>query len=51
MKYVIVVKNSSNDNLMVFEQDQFNDAIKYMESGSMLVSAFRIQLVEKGSRK
>ena len=51
MKYAIIVKNSSNDNLRVFEQDQFDDAIKYMESSAMLVSAFRIQLVEKGTKK
>lgn len=51
MKYAIVVKNTAGDNLRVFEQDEFDKALKYMESGGMLVSAYRIQLVEKGLTK
>lgn len=50
MKYSIIVQNERGDNLRVFDQDQFEDAIKYMEcSGSaMLINAYRIQLVKKG---
>jgi len=46
MKYYIVVKNSSGDNLAVFEQ--FEDAVKYCEKNSAtLISSFRIQLIPK----
>jgi hypothetical protein len=48
MKYCIVVKNTHGDNIKIFEQNQFNEAISYMEKGGLLVSAYRIQLVEKG---
>ena len=46
MKYYIVVKNSSGDNLAVFEQ--FEDAVKYCEKNSAtLISSFRIQIMPK----
>ena len=46
MKYYIVVKNSSGDNLAVFEQ--FEDAVKYCEKNSaLLISTYRIQLMPK----
>lgn len=51
MKYSIIVQNSSGNNLKVFDQDEFDAAIKYMETGGMVVSAYRIQLVEKGQSK
>lgn len=52
MKYCIIVKNSSGDNLRVFEQDEFDKAVRYMESTrAVLVSTYRIQLVEKGLDK
>lgn len=51
MKYAIVVKNSNNDNLRVFEQDEFDKAVAYMETnGGYVISAYRIQLVEKGPK-
>jgi hypothetical protein len=46
MKYYIVVKNSSGDNLAVFEQ--FEDAVKYCEKNSAtLISTYRIQLMPR----
>lgn len=46
MKYYIVVKNSSGDNLAVFEQ--FEDAVKYCEKNSAtLISTYRIQLLPR----
>ena len=51
MKYSIVIQNANGNNLRIFEQDEFDKAIKYMESsGGYVVSAYRIQLVEKGSK-
>lgn len=46
MKYYIVVKNSSGENLAVFEQ--FEDAVKYCEKNSAtLISTYRIQLMPR----
>ena len=52
MKYSIIVQNSNGNNLRVFDQNEFDKVIKYMEDGGgYVVSAYRIQLVEKGPTK
>lgn len=49
MKYSIVVQNANGNNLRIFEQNEFDKAVAYMESnGGYVISAYRIQLVEKG---
>jgi hypothetical protein len=51
MAYTIIVKNSGEDNLRTFETDQFDEALKYMESGLAAVSTYRIQIIPKGPKK
>jgi hypothetical protein len=46
--YYIIVKNSSGDNLGVFET--FEEAVKFMESRSAcLITTFSIQVIPKRS--
>lgn len=45
MKYYIMVTNSNKDTLGVFET--FDDAVKYIESGSPLPSFYNIKLIPK----
>jgi hypothetical protein len=46
MKYYVVVKNSNNDNLGVFET--FEDAVAWMEKRTaILIETFRIQVMPR----
>lgn len=49
--YTIIVRNSNNDALCTFELHEFEKALKWMETGGLVVSAYRIQLVPKGKIK
>lgn len=47
-EYTMIVRNSNGDALCTFESNQYQEALKWMESGPFVISAYRIQLVPKG---
>lgn len=47
-QYVLVLKNTAGNCIQVFEQNQFDQLIDYIEKQTAVhVSMFRIELVEK----
>lgn len=51
-EYTLVVLNTSGVLLRTFEQDQFEEVVKYIEGTEAVdISLYRIQLVRKGPRQ
>jgi hypothetical protein len=51
-EYTLVVRNINGDLLRTFEQNQFDEIVKYIErTNAVDVSCYRVQFVRKGPER